>query len=148
MVVVVKLKSLALLLALPLLGGCSYASVFSTEALVGSTLGAVGGTAAGYGIGESIGKKTENMALGAGIGTGLGMLAGGLLHERNVREAQTREVLIRDARMVGENQREIDALRERMTESSSWGRGEVKSWNERYWGDSDGVPYEGRYIGE
>jgi len=130
-----------------LLSGCSYGSVFTSEGLMGTSIGMAGGTGAGYLIGEEIGKKTENMALGAGIGSGLGMLAGGMLHEHNVRETQTRQVLIREAKMVGENQAEIDALRERMTESSVWGRSETKSWNDRYWGDNEGVPYEGNFGG-
>jgi hypothetical protein len=124
--------------------GCSFSSLGTSEALLGGGLGAAAGTGAGYAIGESIGKSTENMLLVGGIGTGLGLLGGAMLHERNMKEAQRRDVLIREIRMVGENQKEIDSLRERMHDESSWGGMEVKPWNERYLGESYNTPYEGR----
>ena len=84
-------------------------------------------------------------ALAGAIGGGLGMLAGGMLHERNVSEVKKRQLLVREARVVSENQREIDAMRENLAESTRWGGGEVKPWNERYWGESYDTPYEGRF---
>lgn len=112
--------------------------------MLGTALGTAAGVGAGYAISEQIGKPVENMALVGAAGAGLGMLAGGLLHERNERDAEERSVLIREVRMIGENQREIDTLRENLTESTTWGKGEVKPWNERYWGENYSSPYEGR----
>lgn len=138
------LLSLSLLFALLFGGvGCSASSLLTTEGVAGTALGTIGGTGVGYFVGEQLGKKTENMALAGGIGAGLGMLVGGMLHERNVSEVRARQVLVREAQVVNENQREIDSLREKLTDSSTWGRGEVKSWNERYMGESYDIPYEG-----
>ncbi len=123
--------------------GCSPTSVLSTEGAVGGALGAAGGTGIGYAIGQSIGKTTENMLLAGTIGSGLGLMAGGLLYEHNVFSSQEREVIIRRAQRINSQQREIDALREDMFERSSWGRSEVKGWNDRYWGESPNTPYEG-----
>ena len=123
---------------------CSMSSALTQEAIMGTAFGTAAGVGTGYLIGDEIGKQTENMALAGGVGAGLGLLAGGLLHEHNVKEAEQRSVLIREVKMIGENQREIDALRERLTESSTWGKGEVKPWKERYWGDNYNIPYEGR----
>jgi len=140
-------KGQYILLAILLLASsaCSVSSAFTQEALVGTTLGTVAGTGVGYLIGDKIGKKTENMAVAGGVGAGLGLLAGSLLHERSVREAEERSVIIREVRMIGENQREIDELREKLVDSTTWGRGEVKPWKERYWGENYSSPYEG-YI--
>lgn len=123
--------------------GCSPTSVLSTEGAAGGLLGAAGGTGIGYVIGTQIGKTTENMLLAGTIGSGLGLMAGGLLYEHNVFSAQEREVVIRRAQRISTQQRQIDSLREDMFERSSWGRGESKSWNDRYWGESYDAPYEG-----
>lgn len=130
-------------IACGLVSGCSPASVLTTEGAAGGLLGAAGGTGIGYAIGTQIGKTTENMLLAGTIGTGLGLMAGGLLYEQNMFSAERREVVIRRAQQISTQQKRIDSLREEMFERSSWGRQEVKSWNDRYWGDSYDSPYEG-----
>lgn len=135
--------SLFFLLTVISLSACAPSSMFTQEGLVTSSFGAAAGTGAGYLIGKQIGKKTENMLLGAATGSALGLMAGGLLHENNIRSAQQREVLIRQARMVGSTQKELDILREQLYDSTRWGGNEVKPWEERYWGDFHGHPYEG-----
>ncbi|MFN8388973.1 MAG: hypothetical protein U0136_01635 [Bdellovibrionota bacterium] len=125
------------------LGGCSPSSLVSQEGALGTGFGFLGGTGAGYLIGQQIGKKTENMALVGALGGGLGALAGGMLHERNVAQSNAKRAVVREARAIDENQRRIDEMRERMSDASTWGRSEVKPWNERYLGDSYDSPYEG-----
>ena len=140
-----KIKNSRLILAacLIFMSGCSLGSAFTSEGALGGAIGAAGGTGVGYLIGEQIGKSTENMLLGGAVGGGLGMLAGGMLHERNVKEVRTRQVLVREMRLVDQNQRQIDALREKLRDADTWGRSEVRPWNERYWGESYDTPYEG-----
>jgi hypothetical protein len=117
--------------------------MLSTEGAITSSLGLLGGTGAGYLIGQRVGKKTENMALAGAIGGGMGLMAGGLLHEHNMKVVEARRARVREARALDRNQSEIDELRERMYDDSSWGRSEVKPWNQRYWDESYDEPYEG-----
>lgn len=117
--------------------------MFSQEGAVASLITSGIGAGAGYAVGNEIGKKTENTLLGAGIGAGLGLMAGGLLHEQNLKVAKARAIVVREARMLDRNQKEIDNLRERIYESSSWGGNESRPWNERYWGEDPDYPYQG-----
>lgn len=126
-----------------LTASCSPSSMFTSEGAYSSAAGGILGTGIGYAIGQQVGKTTENMLLAGTIGSGIGLMAGGLLHEHNIAVSQKQEVLIRQVRMVDDNQREIDSLREKLHDSTSWGGNEVKPWNERYWGDNYQHPYEG-----
>lgn len=125
------------------LTACS--SLFTTEGLWGTTIGSAAGIGTGYIVGDNIGKQTENMLLIGGVGAGLGALAGTLLHDENVKSSQKKLAVVREARLIGENQREIDHLRRSLEDSSTWGQLEVKPWNERYVTDEDAsnVPYQG-----
>lgn len=126
-----------------LAAGCSPASMFSQEGAIAGLITSGIGAGAGYAVGNQIGKKTENTLLGAGTGAALGLMAGGLLHEQNLRTAKQRAVVVREARMIDSNQKEIDDLRERVTESTRWGGNEVRSWNERYLDEEPANPYQG-----
>ena len=117
--------------------GCSYDRMFTSEGLWGTSLGTAAGVGGGYLVGQQIGKPTENMALLGGVGAGAGLLAGGLLHEENVKASQKKLQVVREARLIGDNQREIDHLRQSLEDSSVWGQNEVKPWNERYVTDED-----------
>ena len=117
--------------------GCSTDSLFTSEGLWGTSLGTAAGVGTGYLVGQHIGKPTENMALIGGIGAGAGLLAGGLLHDENVKASQKKLQVVREARLIGDNQREIDHLRQTLEDSSVWGQNEVKPWNERYVTDED-----------
>ncbi len=146
-VVMRLVKSVVLISLINGLVGCAPSSMFTQEgAGFGIVSGLLGG-GAGYLIGEEVGKKTENTLLGTGVGVGLGMMAGGLIHEQNVRTAQKRTVVVREARLIGETQKELDHLRNELTESTTWGGNEVKPWNERYWGEDTGIPYQGAVAG-
>ena len=123
--------------------GCSPSSMASPEGAVGSIITGVLGAGAGYAVGNEIGKKTENTLLGAGVGAGLGLMAGGLLHEQNLRVAKQRAVVVREAKMISRQQKELDNLREQLSESTQWGGNEVKPWNDRYWGEDSAIPYQG-----
>ena len=125
------------------LAACSPSSILTSEGATGGLIGGAAGTGVGYLIGQQIGKKPENMLLAGSIGTGLGLMAGGLLYERNLVAVQEKHIILRQARRVSEQQREIDHIRQQMTDSSTWGQMERKSWNERYWGDGYNNPYEG-----
>lgn len=122
---------------------CSSSSALSSLGLIGTTVGAATGIGAGYVIGDQIGKKSENMLLAGAIGAGTGMLVGGLINDsQEEKNAKTR--IVRQARQTDARQKEIDALRESLSDGSSWGKLETKSWNERYRGDYYDTPYEGR----
>lgn len=140
------MKAVKAVFAAILLGhclACSPASVLSSEGAIGGLVGGAAGTGVGYLIGEQIGKKPENMLLAGSIGSGLGLMAGGMLYERNLVAVKEKQIILRQARRVSEQQREIDRIRQQMHDSSSWGQMERKPWNERYWGDSYNSPYEG-----
>ena len=126
-----------------LCSGCAPSSMFSQEGGVAGLIMSGVGAGAGYAVGNQIGKKTENTLLGAGTGAALGLMAGGLLHEQNLRTAKARAVVVREARMIDSNQKEIDDLRERVTESTRWGGNEVRSWNDRYLDEEPANPYQG-----
>ena len=144
-----SLKKLLFKLSLPFIllfsQACSMQSLLTSEALIGTAVGAATGTAGGYFVGEEIGKRNENMALIGGLGAGVGALAGGLLYEEGLKSSQKKLVVMREARLIGQNQREIDSLREDLHDSSVWGQLEVKPWNERYKIDEDAAscPYQG-----
>lgn len=130
------------------LSACSSSSILSSEGLWGASLGTAAGAGAGYLVGDHIGKQTENMALLGGVGAGVGILAGGLLHDENVRSSQQKLAVVREARLIGENQKELDHLRQSMEDATVWGQTEVKPWNERYVTDenSSNTPYQGSSV--
>ena len=147
-VVIRSAKAIALFAIASSLSACSTSSLFSSEGLWGASLGTAAGAGAGYLVGQHIGKQTENMALLGGIGAGVGVLAGGLLHDENVKASQQKLTVVREARLIGENQKELDHLRQAMEDASVWGQTEVKPWNERYVTDENAsnTPYQGPSV--
>ncbi len=123
--------------------GCTAASYVSQEALTASLVGSAAGSGIGWLIGNEVGSKTENIAVNAAIGGGLGLLAGAIINEKNVSLARKREVVLREARLMDRNQMDLDRLREDLYDSTSWGRAETKSWDERYQVEQSGRPYQG-----
>jgi hypothetical protein len=108
---------------------------------VGTLVGTGIGSGIGWILGEKTGSKGKNIALNAAIGGGLGLLGGAVLNQRNIQVAREREVVVREARMISKNQRELDTLRSKVYESSSWGQNEVKSWDQRYTGTTENRPF-------
>ena len=145
----VKKNALTLLLGMLALSqsACSLASYQTMEALVGGAGGSIAGGGVGYIIGQEIGKKTENTATGAAVGAAAGVALGALVHENNVELSKEREVVVREAKLIDENQKEIDRLREEVNEESNWGRNETKPWNERYADDIPDEPFQGVSLG-
>ncbi|MCB0323863.1 MAG: hypothetical protein KDD69_09830 [Bdellovibrionales bacterium] len=125
------------------ISGCSAASYVSQEALTAGVVGSAAGSGIGWLIGNEIGDKSQNIAVNAAIGGALGLIAGAIINERNVQIARQREVVMREARLMSRNQRELDALRESLYDSTSWGRAEVKPWDERYQINDSHRPYQG-----
>lgn len=122
---------------------CTAASYVSQEALTAGTVGSLTGSGIGWLIGNEIGDKSKNIAVNAAIGGALGLVAGALINEKNIRIAREREVVMREARLISRNQRELDTLRENLYDSTSWGRAEVKPWDQRYIIDTSESPYQG-----
>ncbi len=120
---------------------CSARNYTSQEGLFGTLLGTGIGSGIGWVLGEKVGNKGKNIAVNAAIGGGLGLLGGAVLNQRNIQVAREREVVVREARMISKNQRELDRLRSEVYESSSWGQNEVKSWDQRYTGRNDDRPF-------
>jgi len=139
---VVRTLSL-LIIVLGLSCGCSPASYSSTEGIVGGLAGSAVGSGVGALIGSQAGNMGTNIALNAAIGGGMGLLSGAILHEHNLQVARDREIVLREAELIDENQRSIDLLRDQVNETSSWGKNEVKSWDERYPAENLELPYQG-----
>lgn len=125
------------------LQACSLSSYGSSEGILGGLAGAGAGAGVGYLIGEEYGKKTENLALGTGVGAASGLVLGALLHERSAPLDQEKTMVVRQAKFIGERQKEIDNLREEVDSESSWGRLDVKPWSERYQVETSELPYQG-----
>lgn len=126
--------------------GCAPASYASSQAAGGTLIGAAVGSGVGWLLGNEVGSKTENVLLNSAIGGGIGLLVGSLLHEQNIRLARKREIVTREARLMSKNQMELDALREQVYESSSWGKNESSPWNKRYLDNAPNIPYQGPSI--
>lgn len=126
-----------------LLSGCSPTSSISPEIFTGTALGTAAGSSVGWIFSREYGNTAQNLLVNGAIGAGVGLLAGTLLHERNVKLAQERQVVIREAEVIDESQKEIDQLREKVYDSSSWGRNETKSFDRRYQTEESEAPYQG-----
>lgn len=121
---------------------CSPTSYISQEGMLGGLTGTLLGSGVGWYLGSEKGHMGENIALNAAIGGGLGLLGGAMLYDHNVKLVQKREVVQREARLVSQNQREIDLLRQELDDASSWGRNETQSWDRRYLDEESGYPYQ------
>lgn len=136
-------KSYLMLVCLSLFGNaCSLSSYPTLEGLVGTLAGAGAGAGIGHLIGDQIGNKDKNMAISAGVGAVSGLAIGALIHDQRAQLAKEEEAVIREAKMIGERQKEIDRLHDEVYSESSWGRLEVKPWHERYQIDSSEYPYQ------
>jgi len=126
------------------LSACSTTSIASPVAAVGTIVGAGVGALTG-GLIASRDKdydKGKTIAVGAGAGAGLGLLAGALVQNHNEEVEKARPVVREPMYTNNPVQREIDAIRKDMRDSTSYGRGEVRSWDQRYQG-SHSLPYQG-----
>lgn len=134
------------LMGLLILGAsCSWGSATSNEAIFGaSTAGLTGG------ILGTIFEDDLNLDEGKGalLGAGLGALAGGLWgsytfsvkQEEAIQQLPVRRVGVEYPDPVGEA---LDAAIEDQNRATMWGRGEVKSWEERYLDHNENIPYQG-----
>ena len=138
-----KISCLGLIFGSLAFFGCSPTAVTAPEGMIGTALGAAAGSGVGLLFGNKEGNTTENVIVNSAIGAGVGLLAGSLLHERNLQIAKEREVVLREARMLDSNQQDIDQLRRKVYDSSSWGANETKVWDERYEENQSNRPYQG-----
>lgn len=125
------------------LSACSPGSYLSTESFAGTALGAAAGSGVGLLFANKVGNTAENVLINGAIGSGIGLLAGAMLHERNLEVAQQREVALREARLLHENERELTILRRQIESASSWGNNETKDFGERYPETNPNRPYQG-----
>jgi len=140
---ITRLYANILLFSFIALSGCSPAGFVSPEGMVGTGIGAAAGSGVGWLFAESVGNTAENVLINGAIGAGVGMLAGAMLYQRNLKVAREREVVMREARMLDVNQQEIDQLRRKVDDASSWGANETRPWDERYQKVQDNRPYQG-----
>ena len=131
------------LIIVVLANSCAPSSVISPEGAVGGLLGSAVGGGVGAFFAQDYGHQTENILINGAIGAGAGLAAGALVHEIRMESANEKARIVRQAEMIGEAQREIDLLRQEMADASTWGRGEVKPWEDRYMGDNPDLPYQG-----
>ena len=122
---------------------CSPGAYTSTESLMGAALGTAAGSGVGLLYANKYGNKTENILINGAIGSGVGLLAGALLHERNLKVAKERDVVLREARLIHENEKELVELRKQIESASSWGQNEPKPYDQRYPEANPNRPYQG-----
>ena len=139
------MKSFQLLLIITILplGACSPGSYATGEALAGTLVGSSAGAGVGWLLGERVGNKTKNVLVNSAIGAGVGVAAGALVHEQTAPLRRREDAVRREARLIGETQKEIDDLRQSIYDQSSWGNNELKPWDERYLGEDAITPYQG-----
>lgn len=137
------LINLSLSLSLLAPSACSLSSFPSLEGLAGATAGAAVGAGIGSIIGDHAGKKTENTLMAGGIGALSGMAIGALVHDNRMELAKEDAQVIREAKQLDARQKEIDDTRRAVDSDSSWGKLEVKPWQERYNIENSEMPYQG-----
>ncbi len=137
------IKNAGLSIALIFSSACSLSGLSSWDGLAGATAGGAVGAGIGSIIGDHTGKKTENTLLGAGAGALSGIALGALINDNRMELAQEDAQVIREARQIDERQKEIDQIRRAVNSDSSWGRAEVKPWQERYNTEASELPYQG-----
>ena len=122
---------------------CSLVNYASQEALGGALGGSLIGGAAGYAISTQVGNAAQNVLVNGAIGTAAGLAAGAYINQRNIKNAKKREVVVREAKLINKNQYEIDELRKKVYDSSSWGNNEVETWDKVYPATNSGTPHQG-----
>lgn len=122
---------------------CSLSGLSSWDGIAGATAGGAVGAGIGSIIGDHTGKKTENTLLGAGVGVLSGVALGALINDNRMELAQEDAQVIREARQLDARQKELDDIRRAVNSDSSWGRSEVKPWQERYNTETSEIPYQG-----
>ncbi|MCC6219616.1 MAG: hypothetical protein IT291_00060 [Deltaproteobacteria bacterium] len=123
------------------MSGCSMRSSYSSEGLIGTLIGTGVGGGLGYFLGDQADVAKEGAIAGGAVGAGLGLLAGGLMYDDA--QLSRHEVVVRKSLPVSDTSKQIDAIRNQVYDSSSWGNNETKSWNERYLGKNPNIPYQG-----
>lgn len=125
--------------------GCAPSSAFTQPSLVVGGAGALIGGGAGWAthyFDDSI-IAQRAAALGAGVGAGIGLVAGGLLYESKI-EAESKLPPIRTPYLLDRTLRtEIDATFEETHDRTRWGRGETRSYTDRYVVEQSDEPYQG-----
>ena len=127
-----------------ILCSCSAQSAASSTALLAGLIGGGAGVAGGAIIGQndrSIGAKRGAVALGT-VGALLGATAGSVARQNEI-DAQRETYFKREPYETDQRQLEIDKFREQVYESSSWGRNEVRPYEERYVILDENPPYQG-----
>lgn len=112
-----------LLCALVLLAGCEGQEFGARET------GALGGAAVGAGLGAIIGNQTGSTGAGIAIGSAFGALSGALIGNQidntNAAAKETEDRLAAQDKMLAENQRLIEELRQRGADVRTTERGVV-----------------------
>ena len=139
-----KTKLIALISLTVSFSACSMGSVATPVAAVGTVLGAGLGAVTG-GLIASTDKdydKGKTIAVGAASGAAMGLIAGAMINDHNEEVEKARPIVREPKYTDNPVQREIDAIRSDMRDSTSYGRGEVRPWNERYQ-EAHSLPYQG-----
>ena len=136
----IRLRIFAITLGLSVAVGCSPQAITSYEAVSSTVVGGVLGAGVGAAIGTAVGETAKNVAVNSAIGAGAGLLVGAMINEMNRKQ---RVVVVRQAETIGENQKRIDALRKEVDDSTKWGQGEIRSWDQRYLDHNPNYPYQG-----
>lgn len=138
-----NLINIALCISLFAPSACSVSSLPSFEGLAGAVAGTAVGAGIGSIVGDHAGKKTENTLMAGGIGAATGIALGALVHDNRMELAKEDAQVIREARQIDARQKEIDETRRAVESDSSWGKLEIKPWQERYNIENSEMPYQG-----
>ena len=138
----------AIFLVVFALDSCSFQSLFTPVAATTSAVGAAVGAGGGYLYASKKDgyDKGKSALVGLGTGAALGLLAGGLMAEEDPAVAAKPKVVRVPVYSENTMQLEIDSLRYEVNESTKWGRGETKPWDERIYENSN-FPYQGPAVG-
>lgn len=143
----IRIISLLISILLPILSmnACSPASAVSSTAAMAGLFGAGAGAAGGVYLGQQDIGVTANegaAALGA-AGALVGLTAGAIAHQNEI-DKQKQTYYDRVPYETDLRAGEIERVHTYVDESSSWGRNEVKSYEDRYPLEDENRPFQGK----
>ena len=116
----------------------------SNEAIFSATSGGLAGGILGKVFEDELNVDGNAAAIGAGIGALAGLTWGSYYFSVQQEKARDQLPLKRVGIEIPDPQGDtLDAAIEDQSEATKWGRGEIRSWEERYMDHDDNLPYQG-----
>ena len=127
-----------------LLTACSPRSLFSSTAAIGGAIGAGAGAIGGAILAkeeDSISEKEAIVGLAA-VAAAIGSTTGALVHE-NEQQKERQKYVVRQGVQASQLEKKLDKTRDEVYDSTSWGKAEIKPWEDRF----ETEPSRGIYQG-